>query len=57
MIRFGLHVVGFTVAHTLSRAVDRIALGLFYRPEQVGYFQNAVNLYENSIVSALSQTP
>jgi O-antigen/teichoic acid export membrane protein len=56
MLRFGLHVVGFTVAHTLSRAVDRIGLGLFYRPEQVGYFQNAVNLYENSIVSALSQT-
>jgi O-antigen/teichoic acid export membrane protein len=55
MVRFGLHVVGFTVAYTLSRAVDRIALGLFYRPEQVGYYQNAMNLYENSIYSALNQ--
>jgi O-antigen/teichoic acid export membrane protein len=55
MIRFGLHVVGFTVTYTLSRAVDRIALGLFYRTEQVGYFQNAVNLYENSIITALNQ--
>jgi O-antigen/teichoic acid export membrane protein len=55
MIRFGLHVVGFTVTYTLSRAVDRIALGLFCRTEQVGYFQNAVNLYENSIITALNQ--
>ena len=30
-------------------------LGLFYRPDQVGYYQNAVNLYENSIYSALIQ--
>jgi len=56
MVRFGLHVVGFTVAYTLSRAVDRIALGLFYRPDQVGYYQNAMNLYENSIYSVLNQT-
>jgi O-antigen/teichoic acid export membrane protein len=55
MVRFGLHVVGFTIAYTLSRAVDRIALGLIYRPDQVGYYQTAMNLYENSIYSALSQ--
>ncbi|MGC2778136.1 MAG: lipopolysaccharide biosynthesis protein [Bradyrhizobium sp.] len=55
MVRFGLHVVGFTVAYTLSRTVDRIALGLFYRPDQVGFYQNAMNLYENSIYSALNQ--
>ncbi|MGJ5177625.1 lipopolysaccharide biosynthesis protein [Bradyrhizobium oligotrophicum] len=56
MVRFGLHVVGFTVAYTLSRAVDRIALGLVYRPDQVGYYQNAMNLYDNSIYAALNQT-
>jgi len=56
MVRFGLHVVGFTVAYTLSRAVDRIALGLLYRPDQVGYYQNAMNLYDNSIYAALNQT-
>ena len=55
MVRFGLHVVGFTVAYTLARAVDRIALGIFYSPAQVGYYQNAVNLYENSIYSAFTQ--
>jgi O-antigen/teichoic acid export membrane protein len=55
MVRFGLHVVGFSVAYALSRAVDRIGIGLFYLPDQVGYYQNAMNLYENSIYSVLNQ--
>jgi O-antigen/teichoic acid export membrane protein len=55
MVRFGLHVVGFSVTYTLARAVDRIALSLFYRPDVVGYYQNAVTLYENSILSVLIQ--
>src|SRR6266478_598625 len=55
MVRFGLHVVGFSVTYTLARAVDRIGLGLFYRPEEVGYYQNAITLYESSIFSVLGQ--
>jgi O-antigen/teichoic acid export membrane protein len=55
MVRFGLHVIGFSVIATMARAVDRIALGLFYRPDQVGYYQNATLLYENSILSTLIQ--
>jgi O-antigen/teichoic acid export membrane protein len=55
MIRFGLHVVGFSVTYTVAKAVDRIALGLFYRPDQVGYYQNAITLYENSIFSVFAQ--
>jgi O-antigen/teichoic acid export membrane protein len=55
MVRFGLHVVGFSVIATVARAVDRIGLGLFYRPDQVGYYQNATALYENSIFSSLIQ--
>jgi O-antigen/teichoic acid export membrane protein len=55
MVRFGLHVVGFSVTYALARAVDRIALSLFYRPDVVGYYQNAVTLYENSIFSVLIQ--
>jgi len=55
MVRFGLHVVGFSVIATVAKSVDRIALGLFYRPEKVGYYQNATALYENSIFSALIQ--
>jgi O-antigen/teichoic acid export membrane protein len=55
MVRFGLHVVGFSVTYTVARSVDRIALGLLYRPAVVGYYQNAITLYENSIFSTLSQ--
>jgi O-antigen/teichoic acid export membrane protein len=55
MVRFGLHVLGFSVTYSVARAVDRIGLGLFYRPEEVGYYQNAITLYDNSIFSTLSQ--
>jgi len=55
MIRFGLHVVGFSVTYTVAKAVDRIALGLFYPPAQVGYYQNAITLYESSIWQVLAQ--
>ncbi len=55
MIRFGLHVVGFSVTYTVAKAVDRIALGLFYRPDQVGYYQNAITLYESSIFQVFAQ--
>ncbi len=55
MVRFGLHVVSFSVTYTLARAVDRIGLGLFYRPDVVGYYQNATTLYDSSIYSTLHQ--
>lgn len=55
MARFGMHVMGFSVSYTVAKSVDRIALGLFYPPALVGYYQNAVNLYENSIFMALAQ--
>lgn len=55
MVRFGLHVVGFSVTYTVARALDRIGLGLFYRPDEVGYYQNAITLYDYSIFSALIQ--
>jgi O-antigen/teichoic acid export membrane protein len=55
MVRFGLHVVAYTVTYNVAKATDRIGLGLFYRPDQVGYYQNATTLYDNSIFSALNQ--
>lgn len=55
MVRFGMHVVGFSVTYTLAKAVDRIGLGLVYKPDQVGYYQNAITLYENSISSVFQQ--
>ena len=56
MIRFGLNVVGYPVGYTVSRAMDRIVLGLFSRPDQVGYYQGAMNLYDNSICATIEQT-
>jgi PST family polysaccharide transporter len=56
IIRFGLHVVSFTVASMVTRVVDRMALGLVYHPDQVGYYQNAMNLYDNSIAATLEQS-
>jgi len=55
MIRFGLHVVGFSVVYNVGRTMDRVALGLFYRSDVVGYYHNAMTLYDNSFVSALIQ--
>jgi O-antigen/teichoic acid export membrane protein len=55
MIRFGGHVVGFAVTNAVSKAADRIGLGLLYPPEIVGYYQNAILLYEYSIALALGQ--
>jgi PST family polysaccharide transporter len=55
MVRFGIHVVSYSTVAGMARAVDRIALGLFYRPREVGFYHNALILYENSIFSALIQ--
>jgi PST family polysaccharide transporter len=55
MVRFGMHVLGFTITYSMSRVADRIALGLFYPPRQVGLYQNAINFYENSLVFPVEQ--
>lgn len=55
MIRFGLHVVGFSVVVSVSKVVDRIGIALLYPHEEVGYYQDATLLFEYSIALALSQ--
>ena len=55
MTRFGLHVMGFSITYSVAKSVDRILLALFYKPAEVGYYQNATTLYENSIFMALAQ--
>ena len=54
MVRFGMSVVGFSVTYTFARAADRIALGLFCQPNEVGQYQNAISLYDNAIFSPLT---
>src|SRR5262249_40780853 len=38
-----------------AKSTDRIGLGLFYSADVVGYYQNAIGLYDNSILSTLVQ--
>lgn len=47
LVKFGLGVTGFSVMDTLARSVDRIAIGYFNGPGQLGYYQNAFILYDN----------
>lgn len=54
-VRFGLHVVGSAMAITMAKSLDRIVLGLFYRPYEIGLYQNAVVLYTYSIDNTLGQ--
>lgn len=49
MLRFGLGVTGFTLTDQLTRSADRLAVGYFYGPGPLGYFQNAYLLYGNAI--------
>ena len=48
MIRFGLNVTGFNIADTITRAMDRVALGHNFGPRELGFYQNALNVYENA---------
>ncbi len=47
MVGLGLGVTGFTVTDTLARSADRLAIGYFYGAGPLGYFQTAVNTYNN----------
>lgn len=55
MARFGMHVMGASITYSVAKAVDRILLALFYKPAQVGYYQNATTLYDYSIFYMLGQ--
>jgi O-antigen/teichoic acid export membrane protein len=55
MFQFGLHVLGFTMPYSIARILDRVALGMFYAPREVGYYQNAQNMYENAFLSPVAQ--
>jgi polysaccharide transporter, PST family len=55
MLRFGMHVLGFSTISCVTGVADRIALSLFYLPAVVGLYQNAANLYEYAILIPLHQ--
>ncbi|HXF52624.1 MAG TPA: lipopolysaccharide biosynthesis protein [Hyphomicrobiaceae bacterium] len=47
LVTFGVGVTGFTVTDYAAQSADRIALGYLYGAGQLGYFQNALLLYNN----------
>jgi PST family polysaccharide transporter len=55
MVGFGMHVLGFSITFSMTMVADRIALGLFYLPRDVGFYQNALNMYDNAMWSPLQQ--
>ena len=55
MIGFGMHVLGASIPISMTRVADRIALGLFYPPREVGFYQNAQNMYDNAFMAPLDQ--
>jgi polysaccharide transporter, PST family len=47
MLRQGLHTAGFTAADYIGFSSDRIAIGYRSGPIQLGYYQNAIFIYES----------
>jgi PST family polysaccharide transporter len=54
MVGFGMGVTGFTMTDYLAQSADRVALGYFYGAGPLGYYQNAVLLY-NNLLSLFTQ--
>lgn len=55
MLRFGLGVTGFSATDHMTRSFDRLAIGYFYGPGPLGFFQNAYLLYGN-LISLLAES-
>ncbi len=49
MLKFGLNIIGFGMTDYVSKSADRIALGHRTGAEQLGYYQNALTLYDNPL--------
>lgn len=49
LLKFGLNITGFVVADGIARSADRVALGYTTGPRELGYYQNALGVYEYAI--------
>jgi PST family polysaccharide transporter len=49
MIRFGLNVTGFTMTDYAGRSVDRVAIGYRSGSVALGFYQQALFFYENTL--------
>ena len=49
LLKFGLNVTGFIIMDGVTRSADRVALGYTAGPQQLGYYQNALIVYDNAL--------
>jgi PST family polysaccharide transporter len=49
LLGFGVGVTGFTMTDYVAQSSDRVALGYFFGAGPLGYFQNAMLMYNNSL--------
>jgi polysaccharide transporter, PST family len=49
MLKFGLHLTGFTMTDFAGRSVDRIAIGYVSGAANLGFYQNSLMVYENAL--------
>ncbi|MGB8326144.1 MAG: lipopolysaccharide biosynthesis protein [Steroidobacteraceae bacterium] len=49
MIRFGLHVTGFTMSDYIGRSIDRIAIGYRSGTAPLGFYQQSLFVYDNTL--------
>lgn len=47
MVKLGLNITGFTLLDYVGRSADRVAIGYRNGARALGYYQNALSLYEN----------
>ena len=49
MLKFGIHITGFTMTDYVGRSADRVGLGYGYGPKALGFYQQAQVVYENTL--------
>jgi polysaccharide transporter, PST family len=47
MVKGGLNITGFTMTDFAGKSADRVAIGYSQGPQALGYYQNAIFIYEN----------
>jgi polysaccharide transporter, PST family len=49
LLKFGLNITGFIITDGIARSADRVALGYTVGPRELGYYQNALVVYDNAL--------
>lgn len=49
LLRFGIHLVGYTILDFAGRSLDSVAIGRLYGERSLGYYRKALLIYDNSL--------